>query len=52
MKKPKTPVDRSMSHRKKALGCSIFHEAKLPAKTMMLDSSSMAMDIPSTPTAR
>ena len=52
MKKPKTPVLRRISHRKKPLGLSIFHEANEPAKTMMLLRSSMAIEMPSTPTAR
>ncbi len=52
MKKPKTPVLRSISHRKKPLGFSIFHEANEPAKMMMLLRMSIAIEIPSTPTAR
>ena len=53
MKNPNTPTDSNISQRKNCRGSgSIFQEAKLPANTMMEDRSSMAMDIPSTPTAR
>ena len=52
MKKPKTPVLSSSSHMKKWRILSIFHDANEPAKTMIEDRRSMAMDTPSTPTAR
>ena len=51
IKKPNTPSDRNVNHRKYSLvsGCS-RHEAKVPVKTMIAESSSMATDMPSTPT--
>ncbi len=53
MKKPNTPVDSSMSQRKKSLGSgSIFHEANVPANTMIDDRRIIATDMPSTPRAR
>ena len=52
IKNPNTPVDRRMSHRKNSFICGISHEAKLPAKTIIDDSISIATEIPSTPTAR
>ena len=53
IKNPNTPVESRINHRKKSLGSGlIFHEAKEPAKTMIAESSSIATDIPSTPTAR
>ena len=52
MKKPNTPVESNMNHKKNSLGRGlIFHEAKTPAKTIMDESSNMATDTPSTPTA-
>ena len=53
MKNPNTPVDRSANHRKKFLGSgSIFHDAKVPANTMIEERRSMSTEMPSTPTAR
>ncbi len=52
MKNPNTPVDRSISHRKNALGWGICQEANEPAKIITDERMSMAMEMPSTPTAR
>ncbi len=53
MKNPYTPVDSSEYHRKKFLGSGlIFHEAKVPANTIIEVSSSIRTEMPSTPTAR
>jgi len=52
IKKPNTPVDNKINQRKNAFGLSIFQEAKEPAKTMMLESINIAIDMPSTPTAK
>ena len=53
MKNPNTPVDRRMSQRKKSLGSgSIFHDAKVPANTIIAESRIIATEIPSTPRAR
>ena len=51
MKKPYTPVDSRVNQRKYSLvrGFSC-HEAKVPVKTIMLESNSMTTEIPSTPT--
>ena len=50
MKKPNTPVDSNVNHRKysfvSGLSC---HEANVPVKTMILDNRSMTTEIPSTP---
>ena len=52
MKKPNTPVERSRSHMKKWRASSIFQEAKEPAKTIIEERISIAIETPSTPTAR
>ena len=52
MKNPNTPVDSSRSHMKKWRASSIFHEANEPANTIIDERMSMAIDTPSTPTAR
>jgi len=51
IKKPNTPIDRRVNHRKYSFvsGCN-FQEAKVPVNTMTALSSSIATDIPSTPT--
>jgi hypothetical protein len=51
MKKPNTPVESKVNHRKYSFvrGFS-FHEAKVPVNTMMALSSSMTTEMPSTPT--
>ena len=50
MKKPYTPSDSSMYHRKKSFVMGfILHEAKVPVNTIIDDSSSIATDMPSTP---
>ena len=51
MKNPNTPTLNRQNHIKNSL-TSVFirHEANVPVNTMMADSSSMATDIPSTPT--
>ena len=51
MKKPNTPVESRVNHRKYSLvrGFSC-HEANVPVNTIMLESSSMTTEIPSTPT--
>ena len=52
MKNPKTPTLSRQYQRKYSLTWSfICHEAKVPVKTMMAESSSMATEMPSTPTA-
>ena len=51
MKKPNTPVERSVNQRKYSLVSGFScHEANVPVKTMMLDRSSMTTEMPSTPT--
>ncbi len=51
MKKPNTPMLSRMSQRKNSLGRGlIFQEAKEPVSRMMLESISIAMEMPSTPT--
>ncbi len=53
MKKPYTPVESKQYHRKKFLGSGlIFHDANVPANTMIDVSSSISTEMPSTPTAR
>ena len=51
MKKPNTPIERSVNQRKYSLvrgfSCQL---AKVPVKTMMALSRSMATEMPSTPT--
>jgi hypothetical protein len=51
MKKPNTPTLRRQNHMKNSL-TSVFicHEAKVPVNTMIAESSSIATEIPSTPT--
>ena len=51
MKNPNTPMERKVNQRKYSLvsGCSL-QEANVPVKTKMAESSSMATEIPSTPT--
>ena len=51
MKNPNTPMVKRLNHRKYSF-CrkSIFQDAKVPVKTMMAESSSMATEMPSTPT--
>ena len=52
MKKPNTPTLRRQNHMKNSFTPSfIFHEAKVPVKTIIAESSIMATEIPSTPTA-
>jgi len=47
----KLPIDSSENHAKYSRGITaIFHEASTPVKTMIDESSSMATDMPSTPT--
>ena len=51
MKKPNTPMDSSENQPKYSRGnTDIFHEASTPVKTMIDERSSMATEIPSTPT--
>ena len=51
-KNPKTPTLNRQNQRKYSFTCAcIRHEANVPVKTMTADSSSMATEIPSTPTA-
>ena len=52
IKKPNTPVERRMSQRKNSFGWAIVHDANDPAKTMIDESRSIAIEMPSTPTAR
>ena len=51
MKKPNTPRESRVNQRKYSFvnGCR-RQEAKVPVKTMMAESSSMATEMPSTPT--
>ena len=51
MKKPNTPIESRVNHRKYSLvrGFSC-QEAKVPVKTMMAERSNMATLMPSTPT--
>ena len=52
IKNPKTPTLSRQNQRKYSLICvCIRHEANVPVNTMTADSSSMATEIPSTPTA-
>ncbi len=51
-KNPKTPTLSRQNHRKYSLTSrSIRHEANVPVKTMTADRSSIATEMPSTPTA-
>ena len=51
MKNPNAPIDNNEYQAKNSRGSGdIFHEAKTPVKTMIDESSSMATEIPSTPT--
>ena len=52
IKNPNTPVESSSSHMKKWRASSIFHDANEPANTIIDERISMAIDTPSTPTAR
>ena len=53
MKNPKTPTLSRQNQRKYSLTSFLScHEAKVPVKTMMAESSSIATEIPSTPTAK
>ena len=52
IKNPKTPTLSRQNQRKYSLICvCIRHEANVPVNTMTADSSNMATEIPSTPTA-
>ena len=52
MKNPNTPTLNRQNQRKYSLICvCIRHEANVPVNTMTADSSSMATEMPSTPTA-
>jgi hypothetical protein len=50
IKNPNTPVDNNINHKKNSFGISIFQDANDPANTMIEESRSIAIDIPSTPT--
>ena len=51
-KNPKTPTLSRQNQRKYSFTCvCIRHEANVPVNTMMADSSSIATEMPSTPTA-
>lgn len=51
MKKPNTPTLSRQNHMKYSLArVSMRHEANVPVKTMIDDRSSMATEMPSTPT--
>lgn len=53
IKKPNTPVERRQNQRKKFMGSgSIFHDANVPAKTIIAERRSISTEMPSTPTAR
>ena len=51
IKNPNTPMANRLNHKKYSF-CrkSIFHDANVPVKTIMAESSNMATEIPSTPT--
>ena len=51
MKNPNTPTLNRQNHMKNSLTLTfICHEAKVPVKTMIAESSIMATEMPSTPT--
>ena len=52
IKKPNTPVESSNSHIKKWRASSIAQEVKEPAKMIIDERISIAIETPSTPTAR
>ena len=51
MKNPNTPTLNRQNHMKNSLTLNVIcHEAKVPVKTMIAESSIIATEMPSTPT--